>query len=59
VQPEELKAARKAGKMTQHQLAEAIGLSPGYIGEMERGEKPIEKHTAIAVRCVLEHGGHD
>ena len=54
MQPDELKAIRKGAGMTQHQLAEAIGLSHGYIGEMERGEKPIEKRTALAVIHVTQ-----
>jgi transcriptional regulator with XRE-family HTH domain len=50
----ELKALRKAAKLTQGELAEAIGLSQGFIGEMERDEKPIEKRTELAVRYVIE-----
>lgn len=52
----ELKALRKAAKLTQGQLADAIGLSQGFIGEMERGEKPVEKRTELAVRYVIEQG---
>lgn len=55
MQPSDLRALRKSAKMTQAELGEAIGLTQGYIGEMERGEKPIEKRTAIAVLCVVEH----
>lgn len=58
MQGEEMKALRKGAGMTQDDLAEAIGMTKTYIGLMERGAKPIEKRTAIAIRCVTEHRSH-
>lgn len=52
MQPDELKQLRRAAGLTQGQLAEMVGLSLGFIGEMERGEKPIERRTELAVRYV-------
>jgi len=51
---EEFKALRKSAKMTQGAMAEAIGLSQGFIGEMERGEKVVELRTELAARYVIE-----
>lgn len=42
MQPDELKQLRKAAGLTQGELANQVGLSQGYIGEMERGEKQIQ-----------------
>lgn len=38
--------------MSQHELAEALGLTPQFIGMMERGEKAIEPRTVLAVRQI-------
>lgn len=53
MQPEELKILRKSAGYTQGELGDAIGLSRVTIGLMERGDAPIEKRTAIAVRAVV------
>lgn len=55
MQGEDLKAMRTKAGVTREALEDALGLTVGYVGRMERGEKPIEKRTAIAARCVLEH----
>ena len=55
MQPEELKALRMKAGLSQAELAQLIGMSRVTIGLMERGEAPIEKRTAIAARCILEH----
>jgi transcriptional regulator with XRE-family HTH domain len=34
-----VKAARRAAKLTQEELAEAAHLNPKYLGQIERGEK--------------------
>jgi len=57
MQPDELKALRKALGWRQGKLDAALGLSPGYVGKMERGQKPIEKRTALAVRYLALTGG--
>jgi len=56
VQGHELRAQRKGAGLTQGELAAAVGLTLGFIGEMERGEKAIERRTELAIRYVLEHG---
>lgn len=44
----EFREFRRELRLTQGEVADALGLSQGYIGEMERGEKPIEKRTELA-----------
>ncbi len=51
--PIQLKQARQLLGFTQDELAEKIGMSRKMIGMMERGQKPIELRTALAVRCLL------
>ena len=53
MQGTELRDIRKQMEMTQAELAEALDLSQPFIGMMERGEKPIEKRTELAVRYLL------
>lgn len=48
-----MRALRKQADMSINEMASAIGLSPTWIGQMERGEKPIEKRTALAVRQLF------
>lgn len=52
MQPDELLAIRRTMGMTQSDLAERLGLTPQFIGMMERGEKAIEKRTALAVHQI-------
>lgn len=51
--PQQLRALRKALGFTQSELAVELDFSPGFIGEMERGEKAIERRTEYAVRYML------
>jgi transcriptional regulator with XRE-family HTH domain len=51
---ERLQALRKAAKMSQAELADAIGMSRETIGQMERGQAPIERRTELAVLHVCE-----
>ena len=44
---------REQLRMTQEQLAEAIGMQKNSIARMERGERPIRKHTELAVKYRL------
>lgn len=55
MQPDELKALRTGAGLTQQQLANAIGMTRVSVGLMERGQAPIERRTALAVRYVSEH----
>jgi len=57
MQPEELKALRKSVGWSQAEMAEAIGMSRVLIGQMERGQAPIEKRTGLAVRYVTDNAG--
>jgi DNA-binding XRE family transcriptional regulator len=49
MQGHELKEARLKLGMSQGQLDEALGFTPGYVGKMERGDKPIERRTELAI----------
>lgn len=55
--PNEMIEMRKLARLTQAQLADAIGMSRKAIVEMEAGRAPIEKRTEIAVRYVVEKLG--
>lgn len=64
MQPDELKAVRTEMGLTQGELAQRLGLTPQFIGMMERGDKPIEQRTALAVRQVYNeetrlYGSHE
>ena len=39
--------------LTQEGLAERIGMRKNSIARMERGERPILKHTELAVKYLL------
>lgn len=54
MQAEELRELRKSVGWTQDHLAEAIGVSRVLIGQMERGQAPIERRTELAVRYVTD-----
>lgn len=56
MQPEELKAIRKALGMKQDAFAEALGLSVNFVSLMEGGKKPIERRTELAVRYLALTG---
>ena len=45
---------RLAKKLHQDQLAEAVGLSPNYLGAIERGEKIPSLETFIAILNKLD-----
>ena len=49
----DLKEARKKLGLTQEALADRIGMTRVMIGLMERGAKPIERRTELAIRCLL------
>jgi DNA-binding transcriptional regulator YiaG len=55
MQPDELKAIRVQLGLNQGKLAATLGLTGQYVGMMERGQKPIEPRTALAVRYLAEH----
>ena len=47
-----LQARLKLG-LTQQGLADALGMSRVMVGLMERGERPIERRTWLAVQHLL------
>lgn len=52
MQADDLKALRRNLGMTQAELAAELGLSMNFVSMMERGEKPIERRTELAVRYL-------
>ena len=39
--------------MTQSELADAIGMKRNSIARMERNERPLLKHTELAIKYLL------
>jgi transcriptional regulator with XRE-family HTH domain len=52
MQGSELKAIREGLGWGQRRFAEELGMSQTWIGQMERGEKPIERRTELAARYL-------
>lgn len=54
-----IKQCRKAKKMTQEQLAEAVDISPHYLYEIERGSKlvslPILADIALTLQTSMDY----
>ncbi|WP_374650361.1 helix-turn-helix domain-containing protein [Rhizorhabdus sp.] len=48
-QPNELKRVRKALGLSQAEMAARLGISQGYIGELERGEKAMEHRVSLQI----------
>lgn len=53
--PEGLRQSREALRLTQDELATQLGVTRRSIIYMERGERPIERRTVLAVLYLLEH----
>lgn len=53
MQGDDLLKIRQALGWTQQVMAAELGLTPQFIGMMERGEKPIEVRTALAVQQIF------
>ncbi len=49
----DLRRMRRRLKMSQSQLAEAIGMQKNSIARMERDERPIRLHTILSVKYLL------
>ena len=49
-----IRKARTARGMRQEDLAEIIGLSPVYVGMLERGEKTASLETLVKISNALE-----
>lgn len=50
----ELRRLRRGCGLTLEDLAEAIDMDVGYVSDMERGEFPITRPAALAIRFVLD-----
>lgn len=48
-----IKRARKAQRITQTDLSQQIGLSPSFIGQIERGEKAASLETLESICKAL------
>lgn len=48
-----IRAARKAQKLTQEAVAEAIGISTAHFGEVERGDRPINLQSLSELSLLL------
>lgn len=49
-----IRAARRAKKLTQEQLAELVNLSPSHVGVIERGVKAPNLDTFVAIANALD-----
>jgi transcriptional regulator with XRE-family HTH domain len=49
-----VRAARRAAKLTQEELAEAAHLNPKYLGQIERGEKSPSFEVMVALAKSLQ-----
>lgn len=54
MQPEQLKAIREQRSLSQEQMANEIGVSRVLVGQMERGQAPIELRTEHLVNRMRE-----
>lgn len=52
MQPERFRSIRKAADLNQSELEDFLGLTVGYVSKMEKGHKPIERRTAIAMLAL-------
>jgi transcriptional regulator with XRE-family HTH domain len=49
----QLKRARERLRLTQSELAAAIGMKRNSVARMERNERPVLKHTELSVKYLL------
>lgn len=49
----QLKRVRKRLGMTQNAMATALGVTTTFVGMMERGDRPIERRTAMTIVALL------
>lgn len=52
MQPDDLKAIRKALDMTQAEFGEAMGVSRKLINDLEAGRVPVDKRTELAAKYL-------
>lgn len=53
-----IRRMRRSAQMTQEQLADALGVSVNYLGEVERGNKPLSRSLADQL-CSYFHVTYD
>ena len=51
---EKIRSRRAKLGMSQEQLADLCGITPSYIGHIERGSRQLSLNTAISISTVLE-----
>ena len=51
---DKIRSRRAKLGMSQEQLADLCGISPSYIGHIERGSRQLSLNTAICISTVLE-----
>lgn len=56
MQGDELRSIRRGLGWTIAQMSQVLGLSETFVGQMERGQKPIEPRTALAARYIALSG---
>jgi len=49
----QLKKARERLRLTQSELADAIGMKRNSVARMERNERPVLRHTELALKYLL------
>ena len=49
LRPEQLRSARIAAGLTQHQAAERLGVSQAYLALMERGRRPVTAQLGLRI----------
>lgn len=52
MQGEQLRSIRKDLGWTIAEMAKQLGMSETYVGQMKRGQKPIERRTELAARYL-------
>jgi transcriptional regulator with XRE-family HTH domain len=57
--PAELEQARRALGLKQRELGDALDMTREHVGRMERGELPIHRTTALAVRYLVARKASD
>ena len=51
--PQELRDLLARKDVSQRELSRRLDMNPRHINKMVAGDTPIQKHHAIAIRCVL------
>lgn len=51
--PAEFRAARLSLGLRQSDVDRLMGMASGYTGKLERGDKPIRKLHALAMRALM------